>query len=104
MGLTGLSAFLENKLVNDIFYEGLFNGRPCVVKCSSRAPESIGNEYELASRLHARDPIHFPEVFAVCRGPMAFVVTEKVPGPSLTELLARGVSDAVAFTSTTVSP
>lgn len=80
MGLTGLRAFLENKLVNDIFYEGLFNGRPCVVKCSSRAPESIGNEYELASRLHARDPIHFPEVFAVHRGPMAFVVTEKIGG------------------------
>ena len=80
MGLTDCRAFLENKLVNDIFYEGLFRGKPCVVKCSSRAPESIENEYALASRLHALDPAHFPEVYAVSPGPMAFVVTEKVEG------------------------
>ena len=49
MGLSDCRAFLENKLVNDIFYEGVFKGRPCVVKCSSRAPESIENEYKLAS-------------------------------------------------------
>ena len=36
MGLSECRVFLENKLVNDIFYEGLFKGRPCVVKCSSR--------------------------------------------------------------------
>ena len=80
MGLSGCRAFLENKLVNDIFYEGLFNGKPCVVKCSSRAPESIENEYELASRMHAADPVHFPDVYAFSPGPMAFVVVEKIAG------------------------
>ena len=80
MGLADCRAFLENKLVNDIFYEGLFNGKPCIVKCSSRAPESIRNEYELASRLHSADPAHFPEVYAFSPGPMAFVVIEKIAG------------------------
>ena len=80
MGLSGCRAFLENKLVNDIFYEGLFNGKPCIVKCSSRAPESIENEYELASRMHAADPVHFPDVYAFSPGPMAFVVVEKIAG------------------------
>ena len=80
MGLSGCRAFLENKLVNDIFYEGLFNGKPCIVKCSSRAPESIENEYELASRMHAADPVHFPAAYALHPGPRAFVVLEKVEG------------------------
>ena len=80
MGLSGCRVFLENKLVNDIFYEGLFNGKPCIVKCSSRAPESIENEYELASRMHAADPVHFPDVYAFSPGPMAFVVVEKIAG------------------------
>jgi hypothetical protein len=80
IGLSDCRAFLENKLVNDIFYEGVFKGRPCVVKCSSRAPESIENEYKLASRLHAADPVHFPDVYAFSPGPMAFVVVEKIAG------------------------
>ena len=80
IGLSDCRAFLENKLVNDIFYEGVFKGRPCVVKCSSRAPESIENEYKLASRLHAVDPVHFPDVYAFSPGPMAFVVVEKIAG------------------------
>jgi hypothetical protein len=80
IGLADCRPFLENKLVNDIFYEGLFNGRPCIVKCSSRAPESIENEYTLSSRLHAVDPLHFPAVYAFHPGPFAFVVTEKVEG------------------------
>lgn len=80
IGLSRCCAFLENKLVNDIFYEGVFKGRPCVVKCSSRAPESIENEYKLASRLNALDPVHFPEVYAFSPGPMAFVVTERIEG------------------------
>ena len=78
LGLSDCHIFLENKLVNDIFYEGLFKGKPCLVKCSSRAPASIVNEYELGSRLHAADPLHFPEVFACHPGPFAFVVREKV--------------------------
>ena len=80
LGLSECRAFLENKLVNDIFYEGLWKGRPCIVKCSSRAPESIENEYELASRMHAADPLHFPAAYALHRGPRAFVVLEKVEG------------------------
>ena len=80
LGLSDCRAFLENKLVNDIFYEGRFKGVPCIVKCSSRAPESIGNEYELAGRLHAADPVHFPAAYAHCPGRMAFVVMEKVEG------------------------
>lgn len=78
LGLSACRPFLENKLVNDIFYEGTFRGRPCIVKCSSRAPESIVNEFELGSRLHATDPLHFPEMFACLPGPFAFVVREKV--------------------------
>lgn len=82
LGLVGCRPFLENKLVNDIFYEGTFKGRPCIVKCSSRAPESIANEFELGVRLHAKDPLHFPEVFACHPGPYAFVVREKVESES----------------------
>ena len=80
LGLSKCRAFLENKLVNDIFYEGLWKGRPCIVKCSSRAPESIENEYELASRMHAADPVHCPAAYALHPGPRAFVVLEKVEG------------------------
>ena len=50
------------------------------MKCSSRAPESIENEYELASRMHAADPVHFPDVYAFSPGPKAFVVVEKIAG------------------------
>ena len=94
IGLTACRAFLENKLVNDIFYEGLFNGKPCIVKCSSRAPESIENEYALASRLHDKDPAHFPAAFACHPGRMAFVVTEKIEGgKSLEDVPADGFGD-----------
>ena len=80
IGLSGCRPFLEGKLVNDIFYEGCFKGTPCIVKCSSRAPESIRNEYELGRRLHALDPLHFPAVHACHPGPLAFVVMEKIAG------------------------
>ena len=93
MGLSGCRAFLENKLVNDIFYEGKFNGVPCVVKCSSRAPESIANEYEMSKRLLAADPGVCAEALALWRsedGRRAFVVTRRLAGPSLTEMIARG--------------
>lgn len=96
IGLTDCRAFLENKLVNDIFYEGLFNGKPCIVKCSSRAPESIENEYALASRLHDKDPAHFPAAFACHPGRMAFVVMEKVTGgKSLEDVPADGFEDDI---------
>ena len=96
IGLADCRAFLENKLVYDIFYEGLFNGKPCIVKCSSRAPESISNEYEMSRRLAAVDNGVCAEAFAKWTssdGRRAFVVTSRLPGPSLAELVARGASD-----------
>lgn len=96
MGLADCRAFLENKLVNDVFYEGMFRGTPCIVKCSSRAPESISNEYEMSRRLAAVDKGVCAEAFAKWTSPdgrRAFVVTRRLPGPSLAELIARGAGD-----------
>ena len=81
VGLSECRAFLENKTVNDIFYEGLFNGRPCVVKCSSRASDSIRNEYEMLGRVHALAPELFPEPYALWTSPdgrIAFVAMERI--------------------------
>lgn len=81
MGLSDCRVFLENKLVNDIFYEGLYKGKPCIVKCSSRAPDSIRNEYEMLKRLYSVDSRVFPEPLAhYCSpdGRFAFVVIEKL--------------------------
>ena len=81
MGLSECSVFLENKLVNDIFYEGLYQGVPCVVKCSSKAPDSILNEYEVLNRLYSINSDVFPKPMArYCSqdGRLAFVVTEKL--------------------------
>ena len=58
----------------------MFKGMSCIVKCSSRAPESIANEYELGKRLHSVDPMHFPAVYGHHPGPFAFVVIEKIEG------------------------
>ena len=93
LGLADCRMFLENKLVNDIFYEGDFKGIPCVVKCSSRAPESIRNEYEMSQRLSAADAGVCAEALACWTSPdgrRAFVVMRRLPGPSLTELLVQG--------------
>lgn len=96
LGLANCRPFLENKLANDIFYEGLFKNMPCIVKCSSRAPESIGNEYELGGRLHDIDPIHFPAVYAYHPEPFAFVVTEKISGGrSLADVPCEKYADEV---------
>ena len=95
LGLSGCRAFLENKLVNDIFYEGAFNGEPCIVKCSSRAPESIENEYRMSRRLAAVAPV-CAEALALWRSPdgrRAFVVTRKLPGPSLAAVIADKPGD-----------
>ncbi len=100
LGLSDCRVFLENKLVNDIFYEGKCNGRPCVVKCSSRAPESISNEYEMSRRLASADPGACAAALAKWTSPdgrMAFVVSERLPGPSLTDLLKRGASNDEAI-------
>ena len=102
MGLDGCRAFLENKIVNDIFYEGLYKGRPCVVKCSSRAPVSIKNEYDMSRRLAAVDPRACAEALDLWTAPdgrRAFVVLRRLPGPSLTDILSRdvGEDEAVAI-------
>ena len=99
MGLTGCRVVLENKYINDVFFEGQFKGRDAIVKCSSTCAWSIGNEFRLASRLRAAAPLVVPEPLAVWTsddGHRAFVVTEKVGGPSLTDLLMRGVTEAQA--------
>ena len=99
LGLADCRVLLENKYINDVFFEGCFKGRDAIVKCSSTCAWSIGNEFRLASRLHAAAPSVVAEPLAVWTsddGLQAFVVTEKVSGPSLTELLARGVTDAQA--------
>ena len=91
--------FLENKYINDTFLEGTFRGTPCIVKRTSKAVWSIGNEYRLASRMHAAAPTVVPRPLAWqydCVAHSASVVMAKVSGPSLTELLARGVTDAQA--------
>ena len=99
MGLSDCRVLLENKYINDVFFEGRFKGRDVIVKCSSTCAWSIGNEFRLASRLRAAAPSVVPEPLAAWSsddGQRAFVVTERVPGPSLTELLARGVTDEQA--------
>ena len=99
LGLADCRVLLENKYINDVFFEGRFKGRDAIVKCSSTCAWSIGNEFRLASRLHAAAPLVVPEPLAAWTsddGRRAFVVAEKVSGPSLTELLAQGVTDAQA--------
>lgn len=87
--------FLENKYINDTFHTGLFNGRPAVEKTSTKAVWSIGNEYRLGCRMYAAAPHVIPRPLAwryAGDGSSASVVTARVKGPSLTELLARGLS------------
>ena len=98
-GLSECRVLLENKYINDVFFTGRCNGREVVVKCSSKCPWSIGNEFRLASRLRSAAPSVVPEPLAKWEsedGRMAFVATEKVGGPSLTELLERGIPEAQA--------
>ncbi len=100
LGLADCRVMLENKLVNDIFYEGTFKGTPCIVKCSSRAPESIANEYAMSRRLAETDPGVCAEALALWRsedGGRAFVVLRKLPGPSLTDMFVRGVDEQEAL-------
>lgn len=99
MGLSDCRVVLENKYINDVFFDGRFKGRDAVIKCSSKCAWSIGNEFRLASRLFAVAPSVVAEPLAVWTsddGRRAFVVTEKVGGPSLTDLLMRGVTEAQA--------
>ena len=87
--------FLENKYINDRFLAGAWKGIRCVVKESSKAVWSIGNEYRLNAALYAEAPTVVPMPLAwhyVQDGSSAAVATAKVAGPSLTELLAKGLS------------
>ena len=106
-GFSDLRVFLENKYINEMFYEGKFEGRDCIVKCSRKCAWSVGNEFELASRLFAASPnvverpLAHGSDFAADSGfdappGLAYVVTERIQGPSLTELLARGVTERQA--------
>ena len=99
MGLFDCRVLIENKLVNDIFFEGTFNGEPCIVKCSSRAPESIENEYTMSRRLNAVALV-CAEPLALWRSPdgrRAFVVTRRLPGPSLSAIVAKHVGEEEAI-------
>ncbi len=97
--IEGARVFLENKYINDTFLEGNFRGTPCIVKKTSKAVWSIGNEYRLACRMYAAAPDVVPRPlgrYYDCAAHAAAVIMAKVAGPSLTELLARGVTDAQA--------
>ena len=91
--------FLQGKYINDTFLEGRFRGTLCIVKKTAKAVWSIGNEYRITSRMFAAAPTVVPCPLAWwydCNVRAAAVVTAKVAGPSLTELLVRGVTDAQA--------
>ncbi len=93
------AVFLENKYINDSFEKGVFQGTPCVVKRSSKAVWSIGNEYRMAARMYAANPATVPRPLAWayhCADHSAEVVTARVAGPSLADLLKKGVTDAQA--------
>lgn len=85
MGLADCRVFLENKLVNDVFYEGVYKGEPCVVKCSSRAPDSLRNEYEMLQKLRQYDEKVSPKPFCLYEGDMSFLVTEKLGNGAVTD-------------------
>lgn len=94
-----LRVFLEGKYINDVFFEGMFHGTPCIVKRTTKAVWSIGNEYRLCGRMYGVAPTVVPRPLAWRQdhaARAAEVVTAKVSGPSLTELLARGVTDEQA--------
>ena len=50
MGLTDCRVLLEGKYINDVFFEGRFQGRSVIVKCSSKCAWSIGNDTTSKSR------------------------------------------------------
>jgi len=97
MGLMGCRVFLENKILNDIFYRGKFSGKSCVVKCTSISAESLEREAEMLRGLYARDHVHFPEVLAFrSLGHKAILVMEDVGSASLMDLFMHGEIDSVA--------
>lgn len=98
-GLAGCELFIGAKTLNDCFYRGKFRGRPCLVKCSTKAVRSIQNEFMRAQCLYAEVPQVVAEplaFFITADGRMAFSVTAWIEGPSLTQLLARGLTEPEA--------
>lgn len=97
--LEGRSLLLANKYINDSFHTGIFRGLPAIEKTSTKALWSIGNEYRLGCRMYAAAPSVVPMPLAwryAGDGRSASVVTARVAGPSLTALLAQGVTDVQA--------
>lgn len=95
LGLSNFRIALEGKYINDVFYSADVSGCSAFVKCSSKCLWSIGNEYELGRRMYAVAPEVIARPLACCRK-SAFIATEHVEGPSLTELLAEGLTDRQA--------
>lgn len=88
--------FLENKYINDAFWTGTFAGCPAIEKVSTKAVWSIGNEYRVTSRMYGAAPTVVPCPLAwryEGDGREASFISARVSGPSLTELLARGLSE-----------
>jgi len=88
--------FLENKYINDVFRTGVFKDRECVEKTSTKAVWSIGNEFKMASRMYDAAPETVPEPLLWTfsgDGKSASVAAERVPGPSLSRILASGGLD-----------
>ena len=99
LNIADARVFLRDKYINDTFIEGTFQGIPCIVKKTAKAVWSIGNEYRLACRMYAAAPTVVPcplGWYYDCVAHAAAVITAKVTGPSLTELLARGVTEPQA--------
>ena len=97
--LAGRTLFLKDKYINDAFYSGTCLGLDAVEKRSSKAIWSIGNEYRITALMYDVAPNLVPRPIAwrfAADGSWASVVTERVKGPSLAELLKRGLSDAEA--------
>ena len=95
----GARVFLENKYINDRFLEGTWKGIPCVVKETTKAVWSIGNEYRMSAAVYAEAPDVVPMPLAwrfAADGKSASVVTAKVAGPSLSDLLEGGITPAQA--------
>ncbi len=90
---------LTGKYINDAFWTGRCRGADAIEKRSTKAPWSIGNEYRMAVRLHAVAPevVAEPLVWrSLDDGSAASVATARVRGPSLSDLLARGVANEEA--------
>lgn len=97
--LSGARVFAENRYINDRFSAGVCQGVAAVEKVSTKAVWSIGNEFRIASKMHEAAPEVTPRPLAWRfdgDGKSAAVVTERVEGPSLAEILRRGATKSEA--------